>query len=651
MIDSSAKCSRWSVAALAACVCFLGAPVAPAAKTVIAPKPKKPLSHPCLETGYDAGRNLPLAACSAGTLTERDLLFFRLMKRERNPDIFHQWEEAGNAKARARLRKRLEAALRELAFTFTLAERASQTAPTPLDEKYVRYLKYPIYQLVWIERVLKPALRVEQIDLIKYYHDHVEQFYEPESVRVRYIFRKVPPGATIAERDALENEMKQLRARIAAGGDFVELARENSDAPSAVRGGELPLIHRGTFVEEFESQAFALEPGQLSPVFWGPGGLYLVQCIEKFPERQKPFDDVKDEIRKKVEAKTLKFLYDHRLKRLLFKQNYRLMTGRFTELPPGESLILVGPYSLSKDDLLEMFPYVIDPPLKINNKLISQICAEILRGEIVAQQVEQLGLADDPLLREADRIARRIRRADSVLRAALAVPLDFTDEQVRAYYEKNRERLGYQALRRVLRIEAEVTNPYLRVPSQLEALRSELLDRFKETVARFHSAFLEERSQEAQERALAGEAPATPLNAALLSADETSTQGLKLRRLLEAKPRCLAIIGEASTSDYEFKVSDLGFISPNDSVYPYVKGLREGEYSRISATRSGGYQCYFVERYIPGAAVPYEKARVHARQQYIASLQAEALKRLRAELQRQAALQIRLPELSGNKSK
>jgi len=608
---------------------------------------RKPNTHPYLESWYDARRNLPLAACAAGTLTEQDLLLFRLMKRARPAALFHDWEKSQRAKERERLTRQLEEALRELAHTLAFAERAPDGIPSLVDEKYIRFLKYPVYHWVWIERVLKPSMQLEQVDLIKYYHDHRDEFYQPESVRVRYIFRDISESTRVAARDTLEEEMRVLRDRAAGGEDFVELARAESDAPSAVRGGELPRLYRGMFIEEFETQAFALEPGQLSPVFWGPGGLYLVQCLEKHPEQQESFEAINAELREAVEHKTLRYLYDYQLLRLIQRRDYRAFYSRFLDIPETGKMFEIGRYELSRNEFLDIFPFVLNEPLTLTAGMFSLICREILQGELVAREIERLGLAGDPLLVAADRMARRILRADKALRATLAVPLALTESEVQTYYEENRERLGYQAQWRVLRIEAFVRNPYLRHPSQLPALRTELRSQFEQALRELRSAFGEERSKAAEERVLAGEPPVAPSGAASIPEDEAATATARFRRQLMALPRCLDVLTEASTSDYEFIVTDLGYCTAHDAkVYPYVKQLREGDYGRIAATRSGNYVCHFVARYIPGAPADYEQVRAHIRRQYIAARQAEALDRLRGELARESALRVRLPEVA-----
>jgi hypothetical protein len=402
------------------------------------------------------------------------------------------------------------------------------------------------------------------------------------------------------------------------------------------------------FVEDFENQAFALAPGQLSPVSLGRGGFYLIQCLEKLPEEQTPFDEAQRDLREAVEKQTLAFLYDHHLSRLVFRSHYDNLSSRFTDLEPGEYLMAVGNYRLTKDEFLEMFPYAINEPLEIDKNLVTLTCYNILRGEIAAQQVEQVGLAHDPLLVAADRLARVILRSRDALRAALKVPLNFTEAQVKSYYDENRERLGDQPQWHVLDMQATVRNPYLRHPSQIEALRSELRAQFEQALQEFQMAFREERSRTAAESVLAGETSPTVFPQVRVLEDEADTATARFRRQIMSKLQCLKVFTDSSTPDFQFSVADWGFRDFGDEkVFPYVKDLHEGEFNPIASVGRGGFQCYFIAHYLPGAPRDYDKIRVHVRQQYIASLQADVLDRLRKELMDKSALRVSLPELGG----
>lgn len=55
----------------------------------------------------------------------------------------------------------------------------------------------------------------------------------------------------------------------------------SDDAVSAKKGGELGFFSRGDMVSEFETVAFSLQPGEISPVFETKYGFHIIQMIER----------------------------------------------------------------------------------------------------------------------------------------------------------------------------------------------------------------------------------------------------------------------------------------------------------------------------------------------------------------------------------
>lgn len=66
---------------------------------------------------------------------------------------------------------------------------------------------------------------------------------------------------------ALENLRKRLVASPGAQQAFVEVAREHSDDATALKGGDLGVVARGTLQKKVEEVAFALRKNELSEIF------------------------------------------------------------------------------------------------------------------------------------------------------------------------------------------------------------------------------------------------------------------------------------------------------------------------------------------------------------------------------------------------
>lgn len=92
----------------------------------------------------------------------------------------------------------------------------------------------------------------------------------------------VEPIITEAERDRVRYELSELRERIIKGEKFSMLAKLYSQDPgSASKGGELGFFGRGDMVTEFEAAAFALKPGEVSPIVETQYGFHILQLVER----------------------------------------------------------------------------------------------------------------------------------------------------------------------------------------------------------------------------------------------------------------------------------------------------------------------------------------------------------------------------------
>lgn len=102
----------------------------------------------------------------------------------------------------------------------------------------------------------------------------------PEHFEIAEITLK--PVISEEERDRVRTELAGLRERVLNGERFAMLATLYSQDPgSSKKGGELGFFSRGDMVGEFEAAAFALKPGEVSPIVETPYGFHIIQLIER----------------------------------------------------------------------------------------------------------------------------------------------------------------------------------------------------------------------------------------------------------------------------------------------------------------------------------------------------------------------------------
>ena len=77
-----------------------------------------------------------------------------------------------------------------------------------------------------------------------------------------------------------ETEAKKILERLGKGEKFSNIAKEISLCPSGKRGGDLGAFGRGQMVKEFETAAFSLQKGQISPIVKTKFGYHVVKRLE-----------------------------------------------------------------------------------------------------------------------------------------------------------------------------------------------------------------------------------------------------------------------------------------------------------------------------------------------------------------------------------
>jgi peptidyl-prolyl cis-trans isomerase C len=168
-----------------------------------------------------------------------------------------------------------------------------------LDE-FNRQMKKGLAYEKFVDKQVGPV-EINDADALEYYKQNEEDYNTPEQVRASHILIKVSPTATEEEKAAAKTRMEKLLKEIKEGSDFATLARENSDCPSKVKGGDLGFFERGAMVKPFEDAAFGMKPGQMSDVIETQFGYHIIKVTDRKTAGVTPFEKEKPEIIKTLQ--------------------------------------------------------------------------------------------------------------------------------------------------------------------------------------------------------------------------------------------------------------------------------------------------------------------------------------------------------------
>ena len=181
-------------------------------------------------------------------------------------------------------------------------------------------IKDDIRQRIALKKFLNTdkGLDVTDADAKKHYDENQKRYEVKERVKASHILIKVkddkaPPTKTPADATAKATGLTDADAKkkidalykeaTKKGSDFAELAKKESMGPSAPRGGDLGEFTKGRMVPEFEEVAFATKPGTVSKPVKTKFGYHIIKVYEKKPAGTKSFDEVKEQIVARLEAR------------------------------------------------------------------------------------------------------------------------------------------------------------------------------------------------------------------------------------------------------------------------------------------------------------------------------------------------------------
>lgn len=159
-------------------------------------------------------------------------------------------------------------------------------------------------------------LEVTQSQMQQYYNDHKADFAQQESVSLDEILVPTPADATVAQLAAAKTQADEIEAKLKAGADFAQLAREYSGGPTAQEGGALGEFHRGALAKVLEDQTFHLPVGGHTAPIRTRQGYVILKVAQHVPGGLQPLQQVEPQVEQAVYMQEMQPALRSYLKRL-----------------------------------------------------------------------------------------------------------------------------------------------------------------------------------------------------------------------------------------------------------------------------------------------------------------------------------------------
>lgn len=182
-------------------------------------------------------------------------------------------------------------------------------------EDFKQNLKNGILQQKVIQQEVGGHITITKQDIQKFYDEHKNEMERPETVRLSEIListDKAPQVKTESGKTALpeapdpqmvaaaEKKADSVYAQLQKGAKFADVAKANSDGPTAQAGGDLEYFKRGTLAKQLEDKVFALQPGQYTEPIRTNQGWVILGVSEHIAAGIPPLKDVEPQIQERL---------------------------------------------------------------------------------------------------------------------------------------------------------------------------------------------------------------------------------------------------------------------------------------------------------------------------------------------------------------
>lgn len=146
-----------------------------------------------------------------------------------------------------------------------------------------------------LAKQLSADVTVSGEDIGTFYRENQAQFTVPAGVKARHILLAVNPDAPASAKEIQRKRALELIKQLKNKGDFISLAKANSDDQSNKNsGGDLGAFTKGQMVKPFEEAAFAAKAGEVVGPVETSFGLHIIKVDEKIAEKVIPLSQVQN---------------------------------------------------------------------------------------------------------------------------------------------------------------------------------------------------------------------------------------------------------------------------------------------------------------------------------------------------------------------
>ncbi len=175
---------------------------------------------------------------------------------------------------------------------FQEALKSMNLSQSDFEQQYMQQSKIQTL----IEQEIISKINIKEDEAKAYFDANPEQFDQKEQVRARHILIKVEKTADEKTKAEARKKIVDIQKKIMSGDDFAETAKQHSQGPSNVKGGDLGYFGKGQMVKPFEEVAFKLAKGEVSDIVETRFGYHLIKVEDRKAPQKAVYAEKKQQI-------------------------------------------------------------------------------------------------------------------------------------------------------------------------------------------------------------------------------------------------------------------------------------------------------------------------------------------------------------------
>lgn len=168
-----------------------------------------------------------------------------------------------------------------------------------------------------IQREVGGHVNIGKEEEQRFYDQHKAEMAHGEAVKLSEILVSTDQAGDDPQKlEAAKTKAETLLKQVRAGGDFAEIAKKESQDPSAAQGGDLGGFERGKLAKQLEDMTFKMKKGDVSDVVRTKQGFVILKVTDHVMAGTPTFAEAEPRIQEALYMKKLQPALRDYLKKL-----------------------------------------------------------------------------------------------------------------------------------------------------------------------------------------------------------------------------------------------------------------------------------------------------------------------------------------------